>query len=59
MVTFKKPEFLLFVENVPAQICANCGEEYFDETTTMALQKIASTAAKTGARVEVREYRTA
>jgi YgiT-type zinc finger domain-containing protein len=59
LFTLKKPEFLLFVENVPAQICTNCGEEYFDEDTTMHLRKIASAAAKTGAQVEVRQYREA
>ena len=43
-------------KGVPARICANCGEEYVDESVTRELLQTASAAAVAGIQVEVREY---
>lgn len=37
-------------------ICANCGEEYVDQSVTRDLLQTASAAAVAGVQVEVREY---
>jgi hypothetical protein len=44
---------------VPANVCANCGEEYVDERTTKELLKSAEEALKAGVQVDIREYITA
>ncbi len=44
------------IKGVPANICANCGEEYVDEKTTKKLLKSAEEAIKAGVQVDIREY---
>jgi hypothetical protein len=46
----------LVIKGVPADVCANCGEEYVDETITARLLKTAEEAARSGVEVDVREY---
>ncbi len=46
----------LVVKGVPADVCANCGEEYVDEATTGRLLRMAEEAARAGIQVDVREY---
>ena len=46
----------LVVKGVPADVCANCGEEYVDETTTARLLRAAEEAAQAGVQVDIREY---
>ncbi|MBI3031634.1 MAG: type II toxin-antitoxin system MqsA family antitoxin [Candidatus Rokubacteria bacterium] len=36
-LTFTRDGTTLVVKGVPADICANCGEEYVDEATTARL----------------------
>ena len=55
-VTMERKNLTLIVKNVPAQVCANCGEEYVDEKTTVQLMKAAEETAKAGVQVDVREY---
>ncbi len=55
-VTLQRGETTLVVHNVPAQVCANCGEEYFDEDRTSALLVLAEDAARDGVKIEVRDY---
>ena len=43
-------------KGVPARICANCGEEYVDESVTRELLLTAGAAVVAGVQVEVREY---
>jgi len=31
---------LIMVENVPAEVCQNCGEEYFSPNTVDKIQKV-------------------
>lgn len=55
-VTMERGGTVLIVKSVPAQVCANCGEEYLDETISAGLLKSAEEAARAGVQVDVREY---
>jgi hypothetical protein len=55
-VTLERGEATIVVRGVPAEVCENCGEEYLDETTTVALLKTADDVAQAGVRVDVRDY---
>ena len=55
-VTLTRDGTTLIIKNVPAEVCANCGEEYVDEATTVRLMKAAEAAARAGVEVDVREY---
>jgi hypothetical protein len=46
----------LVVKGVPAEVCANCGEEYVDEEVTRRILQVAEDAAKAGVQVDVRDY---
>ena len=58
-VTLEREETTLVIKGVPAQVCANCGEEYVDEETTSRLLKTAEEAARAGVQVDVRQYAAA
>ena len=58
-VTLDRAGATLVFKNVPAEVCANCGEAYVDETASERLLQIADEAARTGILVDVREYRAA
>ena len=55
-VTLQRGDMTLVVCDVPARVCANCGEEYFDEDRSSALLALAEDATRDGVRVEVRDY---
>lgn len=55
-LTLERNETTLVIKGVPAEVCANCGEEYVSEEITVRLLETAETAAKTGVQVDVREY---
>jgi YgiT-type zinc finger domain-containing protein len=58
-VTLERADTTLVIKGVPAQVCANCGEEYVDEDTTARLLRTAEEAARTGVQVDVRQYAAA
>lgn len=58
-VTLERGETTLVIKGVPAEVCANCGEEYVDESTTARLLKTAEDATRAGVQVDVREYAAA
>ena len=58
-VTLARDEFTLVVHNVPAEVCENCGEEYVGEAETKRLLDLGNEAARTGVRLDVRDYRAA
>jgi len=58
-VTLERNGTTLVIKGVPANVCANCGEEYVDEGTTTRLLKTADEAARSGVQVDVREYAAA
>jgi hypothetical protein len=49
----------MVVKGVPAQVCANCGEEYIDEEITAKLLAVAEESARAGVQVDVRDYAAA
>ena len=55
-VTLERDGTTLVIKNVPADICANCGEEYVSAETTELLLRTAEEAVKSGVLVSVREY---
>jgi YgiT-type zinc finger domain-containing protein len=55
-VTLERDGMTLVIKGVPANVCANCGEEYVDEETTKELLKSAEEATKAGVQVDIREY---
>jgi YgiT-type zinc finger domain-containing protein len=55
-VTLQRNERVLVIRKVPAQVCANCGEEYFDEDSTTAVLGLAEKADRAGAKIAVRDY---
>jgi YgiT-type zinc finger domain-containing protein len=55
-VTLEREGTTLVIKGVPADVCANCGEEYVDERITARLLKTAEEAVRSGVEVEVREY---
>ena len=58
-VTFERGDSVFVVKEVPAQICPNCGEDYVDEKVVAELLRSADDLAHTGAKVDVRTYRSA
>lgn len=58
-VALERENTTLVIKEVPAQVCANCGEEYVDEETTADLLKTAEEAARAGVQVDVRQYTAA
>lgn len=55
-VTLEREGTTLVIKDVPAKVCANCGEEYVDESTTDILLRTADEAARSGVQIAVREY---
>lgn len=55
-VTLERDGTTLVVKGVPAEVCANCGEEYVGEEITARLLGTAEEAAKKGVQVDVRQY---
>ena len=56
VATFNKGKTTVVFQDVPAQVCQNCGEAFLSEQTTSQLLKLAESAARSGVQVEVREY---
>lgn len=55
-MTLERDATTLVIKQVPAEVCANCGEAYLDEETSSALLKLAEEAVRQGVQLEVREY---
>jgi YgiT-type zinc finger domain-containing protein len=55
-VTLERGGATLVIKGVPADICANCGEEYVNAETTEFLFRTAEEAVKSGVQVSVRDY---
>lgn len=53
---FSHDGMTLVIKDVPAEICDNCGERYFDAEVTEELLRIARAAASEGVVVDVRRY---
>jgi YgiT-type zinc finger domain-containing protein len=55
-VTLERDATTLVVKHVPARLCANCGEAYFDAEVTDALLDMMTAAVSAQVQVEVRHY---
>ena len=55
-VTLERNEATIVFKKVPAEVCDNCGERYYEEDVTQTLLKTAEEASIAGVQVEVREY---
>jgi YgiT-type zinc finger domain-containing protein len=55
-ITLERDGLTLVVKNVPAQVCANCGEAYVSEKDTAQILAEAEQMVQAGAQVDVREY---
>lgn len=58
-VTLEQNGLTLVIKAVPAQVCANCGEEYVDEEIAEQLLATADNVAHAGAIVDIRAYAAA
>jgi YgiT-type zinc finger domain-containing protein len=54
-VTLERDRTVLVFRNVPAEVCANCGEAYVSEETTAQLLEEAEEAVQARVQVGVRE----
>ena len=52
-VDFRWGKKLKVIENVPAGVCQQCGEKYFQSTVYKAMEKLARSRAKPSARLTV------
>ena len=55
-VTLEREGAALVVRNVPAEVCANCGEAYVAAEVTRKLLDAARQALRRGVQVDVREF---
>ncbi len=55
-VTFHKEGQTVVVNEVPAEVCENCGEAYVDEDITEQLLEIAEEARRANTQVLVRDF---
>ena len=58
-VTLERGELTFVAKDVPAMVCANCGEEYLDSSITEQVLRMAEEAAAAGVRVDIRAFRAA
>ncbi|MGI8669581.1 MAG: type II toxin-antitoxin system MqsA family antitoxin [Aridibacter sp.] len=42
ILPIERNDEILLITDIPARICANCGEAYLEEDTSMSVQKLAN-----------------
>ena len=55
-VTVNRQGALLVVQGVPALVCDNCGERYFEDAVSGRLLELAEQTLQPGVRLDVRDY---
>jgi YgiT-type zinc finger domain-containing protein len=55
-IPFERGEFRLTINNIPAQVCPNCGEAYVEEDVAVLLLKNTEYKFEEGVREDVLEY---
>ena len=55
-VTLQREEVTLVINNVPADVCENCGKACVDEATSREILHRAEESAQAGVMVDIREY---
>jgi YgiT-type zinc finger domain-containing protein len=58
-MTLERGSSTLVFKNVPALICNNCGEEFFNDDIIASILKQAESAVNAGVEIDVRQYRAA
>ena len=58
-VMLQRGEATFVVSEVPAQICANCGEDYVDANVAAALLLASEDLSRAAAQLDVRRYAAA
>ncbi len=58
-VTLERDTLTFVAKDVPALVCADCGEEYVDAATTEQVLRMAEEAAASGVQVDIRAFRAA
>ena len=57
--TIERGDMTLVLKAVPARVCGQCGEAYFDEATTRRIEEIADRVQRAGVQVAVQDYAAA
>jgi YgiT-type zinc finger domain-containing protein len=55
-VVLQRAGATVVINDVPARVCENCGEEYVDEQVAERVLGSAEASARAGVRVEIRDY---
>lgn len=55
-VTLERDGATFVMEDVPAQVCPNCGEEYVSEEVSARVLELAERAFRAGVTLDVRRY---
>lgn len=55
-ITLERGGTTVVIKGVPAEVCANCEEEYVGEEITARLLRMVEAAVREGAQVYIREY---
>lgn len=58
-ITLERDKLTFVVKDVPAMVCANCGEAYADSAATERVLCMAEEASASGSLVDIRTYRAA
>ncbi|MBN2718862.1 MAG: type II toxin-antitoxin system MqsA family antitoxin [Deltaproteobacteria bacterium] len=58
-VSVDKHDTVVVIRDVPAQVCATCGEEYIDAQTMKQIEKLVESAQKAGMNFAVQHYHAA
>jgi YgiT-type zinc finger domain-containing protein len=55
-VVLQRGDATVVINDVPARVCENCGEEYVDEGVAEKVLAAAEASARAGVRIEIRDY---
>jgi YgiT-type zinc finger domain-containing protein len=55
-VVLQRDRATVVINDVPARVCENCGEDYVDEQVAERVLAAAEAAARPGVKVEIRDY---
>jgi len=55
-VVLQRKGATVVINDVPARVCENCGEEYTGEQVADSVLASAEASARAGVRVEIRDY---
>jgi YgiT-type zinc finger domain-containing protein len=54
--SFRKGATMVIVKDIPAQVCGQCGEPYFDGEVAKAIERLVTDAVRKGTEVEILRY---